>query len=99
MGPGRKRECCFFQVAAQFTCSFLQKLSEDRFEFFMYVENVDTEIATNIEIDIDLTDGLLIDWGTLDYIKFLAGNPNSDIINVVGLNSFTWAVGTFNGKI
>ena len=59
-------------------------VEDEKAEIFMYVENVDTENTTSVEINIDLTDGLLIDWGTLDYIKFLAGNPNSDIINVVG---------------
>ena len=65
----------------------------------MYVENIDTENATNIEIEIDLNAGLLIDWGTLDYIKYLAGNPNSDITINTGLHDFTWNVGTLYGKI
>ena len=77
---------------------FFQMINDDKAEIFMYVENLDGNDTYDVEIEVDLSSGLLIDFGTLDYIKHLPNNHLSDIINIVGLKYFTWAVGNLTSK-
>ena len=66
---------------------------------FMYIDNVHNVTAYDVNIDVDLSSGLLIDYGSLDYISLLLGNPSSsDIISVSGQKFFTWKVGNLTGK-
>ena len=64
----------------------------------MYLDNVHNETAYNVKVDVDLTSGLLIDYGTLDHIKLLLGNTATDIVDVSGQRLFTWRVGNLTGE-
>ena len=51
--------------------------ADEEAHIFMYIDNVHTETAYDVNIDVDLSSGLLIDYGSLDYISLLLGNSSS----------------------
>ena len=51
--------------------------ADEEAHIFMYIDNVHTVTAYDVNIDVDLSSGLLIDYGSLDYIYLLLGNSSS----------------------
>ena len=43
--------------------------ADEEAHIFMYIDNVHTVTAYDVNIDVDLSSGLLIDYGSLDYIS------------------------------
>ena len=51
--------------------------ADEEAHIFMFIDNVYNETAYDVNIHVDLSSGLLIDYSSLDYISLLLGNPSS----------------------
>ena len=72
-----------------------QKQSDAALTLYLYVENIGTPTAVNCTVEMDLTAGLLLDYGTFDYVTY----PSAAITLIQGREIFLWTVGDLTGKL